>query len=207
VTDEKPTSQELRANAKAEKAREKALRPWFKKKRFIIPIVLVALAIGSRGVSSESDNSSSQGQSQSQSPTSSSDVKTPGFGDKVSDGNFEFTVKSAKCGIGQVGDSTLGKKAQGQYCEIAVTVTNIGNEAATMFTDNQTVFDDKGRKFSPDSGAMIYLPEENSPWLTDINPGNTLKGILLFDVPEGITLDHIELHDSMYSDGVSVSLK
>ena len=34
-----------RAQAKAEKAYAKATRPWFKKKRFIIPIALVALVI------------------------------------------------------------------------------------------------------------------------------------------------------------------
>ncbi len=34
-----------RADIKAEKAREKAMRPWYKKKRFIIPLVLVVLIV------------------------------------------------------------------------------------------------------------------------------------------------------------------
>jgi hypothetical protein len=34
-----------RAEGKADKARAKAMRPWFKKKRFIIPLVLVAIII------------------------------------------------------------------------------------------------------------------------------------------------------------------
>ena len=34
-----------KADAKAEKARAKAMRPWFKKKRFIIPLALVAIMI------------------------------------------------------------------------------------------------------------------------------------------------------------------
>ncbi|HVV38338.1 MAG TPA: hypothetical protein VHC63_17145, partial [Acidimicrobiales bacterium] len=34
-----------KADARAEKARAKAMRPWFKKKRFIIPLALVALGI------------------------------------------------------------------------------------------------------------------------------------------------------------------
>ena len=75
-----------------------------------------------------------------------------------------------------------------------------------MFADNQTVFDAQGRKFSADTEAMIYLPEKDSPWLTDINPGNSISGVLLFDVPKDVTLDHIELHDSAYSMGVEVSL-
>ena len=36
---------QAKADAKAEKAREKAMRPWFKKKRFIIPLGIVAIVI------------------------------------------------------------------------------------------------------------------------------------------------------------------
>ncbi len=35
----------VRADAAAEKARLKAMRPWYKKKRFIIPLVLVAIIV------------------------------------------------------------------------------------------------------------------------------------------------------------------
>lgn len=38
-------AKEARAQAKAAKAHAKALRPWFKKKRFLIPLILVAIAV------------------------------------------------------------------------------------------------------------------------------------------------------------------
>lgn len=52
---------EAKADAKAEKARAKSLRPWWKKKRFILPIVLIVIVIGvsagSSGTSDDNDRS------------------------------------------------------------------------------------------------------------------------------------------------------
>jgi hypothetical protein len=56
-----------KADAKAEKARAKAMRPWWKKKRFIIPLALVAVAIiasvGSSGGGTNDDSSANAGAS------------------------------------------------------------------------------------------------------------------------------------------------
>lgn len=43
MTDHEMTRSEANADAKAAKARAKALRPWYKKKRFILPLILVAI--------------------------------------------------------------------------------------------------------------------------------------------------------------------
>ena len=217
MSDDQPnkSKQEIKADLKAAKAREKAMRPWFKKKRFVVPIVIVILAVGSSMASKDSksttssDSTATDTSSSSKSTDSGSSAaenKMATLGEKVVDGKFTFTVGSVKCGVSQIGNDTFGKTAQGQYCLISVSVANTGDEAQTMFADNQTVFDAQGRKFSADTEAMIYLPEKDSPWLTDINPGNSISGVLLFDVPKDVTLDHIELHDSAYSMGVEVSL-
>jgi hypothetical protein len=58
---------------------------------------------------------------------------------------------------------------------------------------------------APDTSAAIYLPDSNT-FITPINPGNSVVGTLVFDVPVGSTLSSIELHDSAFSDGVSVQL-
>ena len=75
-----------------------------------------------------------------------------------------------------------------------------------MFDSNQKVKDEQGRTFAPNSSAAIYM-DDNDLWLTDINPGNTMSGTLVFDMPEGATPVEIELHDSMFSGGVTVSLR
>jgi Domain of unknown function (DUF4352) len=52
---------------------------------------------------------------------------------------------------------------------------------------------------------MMNVPDSES-FLTTINPGNSVNGVLVFDVPEGVAPTYIELHDSMFSSGVLVSL-
>lgn len=131
--------------------------------------------------------------------------KAPGIGAKVRDGKFEFVVTKVEDGGTQVGDSSFGEKAQGQFTFVRLTITNIGDKPQTMFTDNQTVSDGSGRTFTPNSMAGIHLPG-NDVWISEINPGNTVKGTLVYDMPTASKPASIELHDSAFSGGVTVSL-
>ena len=47
---------------------------------------------------------------------------------------------------------------------------------------------------------------QGSTWFNDINPGNTVHGKIAFDMPTGDKAIKIELHDSMFSDGVTAKL-
>ncbi|WP_433383766.1 DUF4352 domain-containing protein [Actinoplanes sp. CA-142083] len=124
----------------------------------------------------------------------------------IADGTFEFTVTGMKCGVAEVGDDVLNQQAQGQYCLIDVSVKNVGKSAA-MFTDiSQTAFDAGGNQYSADSGAGVYANKDSSTFLQQINPGNTVKGRLVFDVPPAAKLTSIVLHESMFSAGVKIPL-
>lgn len=132
--------------------------------------------------------------------------KVPGIGTKVRDGKFEFVVTKVQDGGTQVGSDGFGEKAQGRFMFVRLTITNIGDQPQTMFTDNQTVVDAQGRKFTPNSMAGIHL-EDNDVWISEINPGNSVKGTLVYDMPKGSKPASIQLHDSMFSGGVTVSLR
>jgi Domain of unknown function (DUF4352)/Protein of unknown function (DUF2510) len=130
----------------------------------------------------------------------------PQLGQAVRDGKFSFTVTAVKCGIAQVGTSEfLTQKAQGQYCRVSLKVANIGNEAQTMFANNQYLFDTKARKFSADPTANLY-DDSAKLMFEEINPGNSIKGYVFFDVPKGTKVSKLELHDSMLSGGIDVRL-
>jgi hypothetical protein len=130
----------------------------------------------------------------------------PQLGKTVRDGKFAFTVSAVKCGIAQVGTNVyLIQKAQGQYCRASIKVENIGNEAQTMFASNQYLFDTKGRKFSADATANMY-DDSAKLMFEGINPGNSIKGYVFFDVPKGTKVSTLELHDSMLSGGITVRL-
>ena len=49
--------------------------------------------------------------------------------------------------------------------------------------------------------------EDNKTFLEDINPGNSVVGTVVFDVPKGTKVTELELHDSAFSGGVKVALK
>lgn len=157
--------------------------------------------------SANSSNSSSNTDTNDDTSKVETDDQLASIGQTVSDGKFSFVVTKVKCGIASVGSDLLGQEAQGQYCRVSVTVANTGDEPQTMFSDNQLVYDTQGRKFSADSTANLYAGDAGDVWLNEINPGNSVQGDLYFDVPTNIDLDYIELHDSMFSGGVKVSLK
>lgn len=128
-----------------------------------------------------------------------------GIGDSVRDGKFEFTVTGVESGVPSVGDDYLSQEAQGQYVLVAMTVENIGDEAQYFFGDNQDLTDTEGRTHSADGTASIYLDSADS-LMTEINPGNTVDGVVVFDIPTDATPAEIELHDSAFSGGVTVAL-
>lgn len=127
------------------------------------------------------------------------------IGTAVRDGKFEFTVTKVKAGVATVGDNYLEQKAQGQYVLVNVTITNIGDEAQYFSDSEQKVKDAQGRQFSADTSAAIYI-KGNDVFLNEINPGNTVKGVLVYDMPKGAKPATIELHDSPFSGGVTVRL-
>lgn len=126
-------------------------------------------------------------------------------GTPVRDGQFEFTVTKVQQGVAGVGSDVFGEKAQGQFVLIHVTVENIGDDAQYFSDSDQKVRDAKGREFSADTGAGIYV-KDNDVFLNEINPGNTVKGVLVYDMPKGARPASIELHDSPFSGGVTVRL-
>ncbi|GAA4560990.1 DUF4352 domain-containing protein [Planotetraspora kaengkrachanensis] len=169
----------------------------------LVVLVVVAVLVGG------GDSGSGVGSTSASAPqreTSQEDpAKTAGVGDLVKDGKFSFKVTKMEKGLSKVGQGFAASKAQGQYVMIHLTVTNIGDEAQ-MFTDSaQKLIDDKGREYDADSGAAILLDDSNA-FLTNINPGNTVKGFVLFDVPKNTKLTAIQLHDSVFSGGVTVNL-
>lgn len=129
---------------------------------------------------------------------------SPGLGDTVRDGNFEFTVNDVQTGLTTIGESFTQESPQGQFVLIDVTVTNIGEKGTALFDSNQILFDDQGRQHET-SSSSIWLEEAIS--LDDINPGNSISGVLLYDIPTDAIPTSLELHDSMFSGGVTVALQ
>jgi hypothetical protein len=129
-----------------------------------------------------------------------------GIGDQVQDGSFTFTVTDVQTGVQALGESFLRTEAQGEFVLVHVTVTNVGADSTTFMGANQTLLDTQGREFTADSSAAVMNVPDSASFFTPINPGNSVDGVLVFDVPEGLSPAAIELHESMFSGGALVSL-
>jgi hypothetical protein len=134
-------------------------------------------------------------------------AKAAGIGAPVRDGKFEFVVLSQKCGVAKVGNQYIGETAQGQFCLVTMTVKNIGDKSQMFDSSSQKAFNASGQEYSADSGASLYANEGTATFLNEINPGNQVKGTVVFDIPKGASLTKLELHDSPFSGGIGVALK
>ncbi|GAA0835019.1 hypothetical protein GCM10009525_40550 [Streptosporangium amethystogenes subsp. fukuiense] len=139
-------------------------------------------------------------------PKPSPKPKLPGIGDVVRDGKFSFKVTKVER-RSAVGQGLLAKKAQGQFVLIHVTVKNVGDKAATFSDHNQKLFDSKYQEFKADSGTAVIRLKNSNAYLKQINPGNGVKGILLYDVPKSAKLTTLVLRDSVLSSGARVDLR
>ncbi|WP_433287806.1 DUF4352 domain-containing protein [Pseudonocardia sp. CA-142604] len=131
---------------------------------------------------------------------------TAGIGDEVRDGSFAFVVTKVETGVEQLGKGILASEPQGAYTLVRVTVTNIGDEAQLFNGSTQKLIDAQGREFDADSGAAVMSVPDSESFLNNINPGNSVNGVVVFDLPKGVAPAAIELNDSMFSDSVRVSL-
>ena len=84
-------------------------------------------------------------------------------------------------------------------------VTNIGDKPQSYFGDNQKLIDVQGREYGASGEGDMYMNTEVAA-LGEINPGNSIEVKAAFDVPPGATAATLQLHDSMFSDGVKVAL-
>lgn len=129
------------------------------------------------------------------------------MGKAANDGKFRFTVTGMHCGVAQVGNSLLGKKAQGEYCLVNVTVKNVGSSAQTFNSSEQSAVGEDGTKLSTDVVAETYVNDQDQTFLEGINPGNQVKGTLVFDVPKGSRPASVVLHESAFTPGVKVPVR
>ncbi|MEV4719858.1 DUF4352 domain-containing protein [Micromonospora noduli] len=167
----------------------------------LIATAVLALGCGSGATDKASSSGSDEGGAKAEEKAATAKIGQP-----ARDGKFEFTVKSTKCGVAKIGNDMLGQKAQGQFCLVTVNVKNIGKEAQMFDGSSQKAYAADGTEYSADSGAAIYANKNAETFLNDINPGNQVNGVVVFDIPKNVKLTKLELHDSMFSGGVTVAL-
>jgi len=185
-------------------------KSWFARHK-VLTVILVIVVLGVVGGAAGGGNKSATtggDSNKTETKTENKAAATAKLNEVARDGKFEFTVASVECGKASAGTNEyLTKQAQGQFCFVNVTVKNIGSEAQTFDSSSQYLFDAANAKFSADGTASLYANPQGSTFLNQINPGNSVSGILVFDLPKDKTPTTAEMHDSPFSGGVKVSLQ
>lgn len=180
---------------------------WFSRHKIltviIAIIVIAAIASSTGGKKDDTTKTDNKGTSQTASKA------TPKIGEVASDGKFEFTIKSIKCGETSVSDASgyLTKQPQGQFCLLDVSVKNIGDKQQLFLQSDQKLLNAAKVEYSYDSSATLYMAKGGDAFASQINPGNTVEGTLVYDIPADQTPVTAELHDSSFSNGVKVDLQ
>lgn len=182
-----------------------------------VATLAVLATVGEGSSSGDSDSGSEEATSQEETDSSDQGAEEEvaeekvssefGIGDPARDGKFEFVVSGVECGVDEVGGEYLNETAQGQFCLVTMTVTNIGDEAQLFNAGSQKGVTNTGATVDADSTASLYANEEADSFLEDINPGNSIRDVIVvYDIAPDQTLDAVELYDSILSGGVTVAL-
>lgn len=98
-----------------------------------------------------------------------------------------------------IGMSGMEDTAQGEYVVVYITATNESGEPVTIDGDGFTLIGVDGTQY----GVSSDWPITDDPQIIyeDVNPGNSVSGYILFDVPEGTELASMQYEEFLSLDG------
>jgi hypothetical protein len=173
----------------AEERPRKRRRRWWTRKRVLVPLgLLVAVVL----LANRDDTT--------RPPASGSQLGMP-----VRDGNVQFVVSSVRCGVPEVGSGLVKRTASGQFCLADVRATNVKRDARTLYEPFQKLVDSAGRKHSADITMRVVFRDQTI-W-DKIQPGEQVRGTMVFDIPKNVSATALELHDGIASGGVTVGIR
>ncbi|MBV8181974.1 MAG: DUF4352 domain-containing protein [Mycobacterium sp.] len=139
------------------------------------------------------------------SATTSAPPPLAGIGQEVRDGNFGFVVTSVDLSktAGDPGNQFEIVPAQGEFVNVHLTVSNVGDRSQSFFASNQTL-QIGANQFSSNNAATMWTQSMK----VEINPGNSIQAVVSFDVPPGSSNDGVlTVHGSPFSGGAKISLR
>lgn len=206
-----------KAQAKAEKAYAKATRPWYKKKRFIIPlallvIILLSTALGGGGESDEtaedtsSESSSSSGEKKSDKKSDEkSDVGSKANpappGTAVKNKSASYRLDDVEIIDGELASGIIDAPT-GKYVLLTVTVKNVKDETIQVSSEDFKLAVD-GKQFEADSDG-IFLDDGFN--YDDLSPELERTGKVLFELPENLAGEGVLIAQAMFSSDKAVHL-
>lgn len=201
-------------------------KSWFARHKFLTALLAVvgigvaAAALGGGGgdgadnaatsettQSTENDSESADdGAEASEASPAEEEAEAPDSGIAVGTaadvGDLSFTVASVEANITS-SPGTLIDEPSGQYVLLKVTVANNGDKAETVSGSDAKLIDDQGREHELSNQTMWM---ENGLFFEEINPGNSIEGELLYDIPADAVPTTLNVTSGIFSSPVTFAL-
>ncbi|WP_194793125.1 DUF4352 domain-containing protein [Raineyella fluvialis] len=196
-------------------------RPWVWVVTVIVIIAFAANGGGNKGAKVTAGSTASQAPAAASSPLATTPVqastqavapaakqeeKLAGLNEAVDAGDLQYTVTKVQKGVSKVGSDYLNQSAQGQYVLVSVNVKNTGKSSKTFDSNLVKLYDKDAIEYSSDSTAEIYANDQNHTFLEQVNPGNTVKGLLVFDIPKDVQPTQLGVRGGMFGAEKKISL-
>ncbi|WP_260847974.1 DUF4352 domain-containing protein [Brevibacterium aurantiacum] len=205
---------------KPPKRKKPLLKRWWFWIVLILVVVIIGSAISGGGDDSAENTESSAAVAEDETASGDNAKEEPaadkpaeedaaasyGIGDVVAADDWEVAVNSVKDGVSSVGDEYMGAEAQGQFVTVNLSVKNTASAPDFFWEDNIKLGDEAGNTYSADSKAGLYADADSILFAEEINPGNTAKGVLVFDVPADVSPDKLTFEGGLFAEPIEISL-
>jgi len=179
-------------------AKEKVKKPFYKR-WWVWLLALIIIGVATSGGEDTAEPTTTEPKTETSTPdtakkkeeeTKKEEPKEEvvGIGKPVKVGDVTFTVHSTSTAK-KIGDQYMSQEAQGTYLIADVSVKNEGKKQLTL-TNSFFKLKSNDAEYEADSTADMYINDADSMFLIQqINPGNTAKGKIAFDVNDGVIAD------------------
>jgi hypothetical protein len=129
-----------------------------------------------------------------------------GMNQPVRDGSFQFTADAMRCGVQAIGSPDEEQSPLGQFCVITLTIMNVGSAPALFAESIQEAFGAGDVRFSADATAALYANPDPTIFQNLINPGNTVRAVIVYDIPRSGRITRLEVHENPATRGAVIKI-
>ncbi|MFI5839536.1 DUF4352 domain-containing protein [Catenuloplanes sp. NPDC051500] len=132
-------------------------------------------------------------------------LPSAGLNQPVRDERIAFTVHGVRCGLDALDGLFSSQAATGQFCLVELSASNLGTRRLTISDAAQRAVLSSGRICAADTVAGLIANGDRQVFPSDLRPGRSVTGLIVFDIPRGTGIHRLELHESTSSGGVRVT--
>lgn len=187
---------------------------WFARHKIltgILALFLFFIMIGMIGSSGGSSTPSTQTGSSDTNTTAEKAAPAPAakIGDTVTDKDMDFSVTNLTTAK-TLGSSFTKKDAQGTFQVISLKITNQSKETKTIDSSMFQLTDSQGRTFDRSvegQSAQGFSEGGFDLFLQQVQPGLSVNGDIVFDIPADATGLQLIVKGSVFSSGKKIQLE